>query len=384
MHHKKSLFVVLIAVTLVSMSLAIGPDWGFYGHRLINRIAVYSLPTEIFGFYKSNQKFLIKHSVDPDMRRYSSPIEDVRHYIDLDHWIAYDSDLLRQPLPDVILTFSVIELIDAEGQSIWSYNGLTTPQSYNNWLIDNYQIIRDSVGRHINNIIEDPSLVLHINDHQLIIKDQFTDSGIVPYHLQYYQKLLTDAFRNEDVERILRLSAEIGHYISDAHVPLHVNSNYNGQKTGQKGIHAFWETRIPELFAEEYFDLFTNPAVYIDDKETYFWNIVLDSYELSDKVLDIEKELQSTFPKDQQFCFEQRGTQTIKTQCPEYAEHFDRQMNGMVERRMRSAISAISSSWYTAWKDAGMPKMTTDHQITDTEDIDNELGEHSQRLKHRQ
>ncbi len=61
---------------------------------------------------------------------------------------------------------------------------------------------------------------------------------------------LTTAFKNKDPAKILKLSAELGHYIADFHVPLHASSNHNGQYTNQKGIHGFWESRIPELLAQ--------------------------------------------------------------------------------------------------------------------------------------
>ena len=43
----------------------------------------------------------------------------------------------------------------------------------------------------------------------------------------------------------------------------HTTENYNGQFTNQKGIHGFWESRIPELFYDEY-DFITGKAKYID------------------------------------------------------------------------------------------------------------------------
>lgn len=49
-----------------------------------------------------------------------------------------------------------------------------------------------------------------------------------------------------------KASADIGHYIADANVPLHTSENYNGQLTGQEGFHGFWETRLPELFIGSY------------------------------------------------------------------------------------------------------------------------------------
>ena len=86
----------------------------------------------------------------------------------------------------------------------------------------------------------------------------------------------------------MRLSAEIGHYIGDACVPLHTTSNYNGQLTNQVGIHAFWESRIPELFALEDFDMVVGTATYIEDPQTYFWDLVLDSHKEVARVLGLE------------------------------------------------------------------------------------------------
>ena len=33
-------------------------------------------------------------------------------------------------------------------------------------------------------------------------------------------------------------------------------------------------------------------------------------------------------------------------------------MNGMVERRLRTAILAVGSIWYTCWVDAGQPDLS--------------------------
>ena len=47
---------------------------------------------------------------------------------------------------------------------------------------------------------------------------------------------LTEAFKEGNGAKILKLSAELGHYGSDAHVPLHTTGNYNGQRTGQPDL----------------------------------------------------------------------------------------------------------------------------------------------------
>jgi hypothetical protein len=139
-------------------------------------------------------------------------------------------------------------------------------------------------------------------------------------------------------------------------VPLHTTKNYNGQLSGQEGIHAFWESRIPELFAEKDWDFLVGQAIYIDNPRDYYWNIVLRSYELADDVLQIEKDLSMTFPDDEQYCFEERLNNLVHTQCPEYAAAYDQKMQGMVEARMQDAILAVGSAWFTAWVDGGQPK----------------------------
>ena len=68
----------------------------------------------------------------------------------------------------------------------------------------------------------------------------------------------------------MKYGAEIGHYISDAHVPLHASSNHNGQFTNQKGIHGFWESRVPELLAEKEFDFFIGKADYIQRPRRFY------------------------------------------------------------------------------------------------------------------
>jgi hypothetical protein len=190
---------------------------------------------------------------------------------------------------------------------------------------------------------------------EILVTEQLSTHGILPYHLVKAQHDLTEAFRRKNIERILSLSADLGHYIADAHVPLHTTENYNGQLTGQKGIHAFWESRIPELFAEQY-DFFTGRADYIENPVNYYWDIVLHSNSLVDSVLGIEKRLSQEIPADRQFCFGERGELMVRSECPEYAQAYSSAMQNMVERQMRMAVHSVGSAWYTAWVDAGQPK----------------------------
>src|SRR5690606_13006765 len=138
-------------------------------------------------------------------------------------------------------------------------------------------------------------------------EDTLRANGIVPWHIELTLKKLTSAFKEEDAGKILKISADLGHYIADAHVPLHTTENYNGQHTGQKGIHGFWESRLPELFSEDY-DFFVGKASYIDDPLGKAWEIVRASFAAKDSVLLFEAELNDRFSKDKKYTYEKRGS----------------------------------------------------------------------------
>ena len=92
---------------------------------------------------------------------------------------------------------------------------------------------------------------------------------------------------------ILKNSAEIGHYLSDIHVPLHTSSNHNGQLTNQRGIHAFWESRVPELLCDQSFDFFIGKASYLTNTDEFIWSVVMESAKSVDSVLAMESALTS-------------------------------------------------------------------------------------------
>ncbi len=268
--------------------------WGFYGHRMINRTAVYLLPPEMIGFYKANIDFIDEHAVDPDKRRYAINGEAPRHYIDLDRYGAYPYEALPRQWTKAVEKYT------------------------------------------------EDTLMAH---------------GTVPWWTQIMLTRLTEAFINKDANRILKLSAEIGHYIGDAHVPLHACSNYNGAQTDQAGIHGFWESRIPELFAASTFDFFIGKAGYIEAPDEYMWRRVLESAAASDTVLKSEAVLNARFSPDRKYAYEERSGKIIRQYSTAYSKAYMDMLNGMVERRMRQSIYSVASFWYTAWINAGQPDL---------------------------
>ena len=245
-------------------------------------------------FYKPHIEFIENHATDPDKRRYSIAAEGARHYIDIDHYGSYPFDQLPRKWKDAIDKF-----------------GEDTLQAY----------------------------------------------GIVPWHIQVMLGRLTKAFKEKNFSSILKNSAELGHYIADAHVPLHTSENYDGQLTNQKGIHAFWESRIPELL-DNNFNFFIGKAEYIKDPSTYIWQRILESAKASDSVLKFEKELSSKFRPDKKRNYEPRNNRRVEQSSSEYTIAYDKMLNGMVERRMRQSVFSIASFWYTAWVNAGQPDLS--------------------------
>lgn len=286
--------------------------WGFYGHKRINRIAVFTLPPEMFGFYKEHIEYITDHAVDPDKRRYAVDGEAQRHYIDLDHYYKPGED-----------PFSIMP-------------------KYWNEAVEKFS------------------------------EDTLQTYGIVPWHIYVMKIKLQKAFESKNVDLILKYSADIGHYIGDAHVPLHTTENYNGQLTGQKGIHGLWESRLVEINAENY-DYFVGKGQYIKNVIDFAWEAIEGSHRALDSVLRIEKELTNEFPSDKKFSFEQRGNVTISTYSFEFSQEYHRRMNGMVERRMRAAIIGVGSIWYTAWVDAGQPDLRSLQHIKPSQELLEEL-----------
>jgi protein tyrosine phosphatase len=158
----------------------------------------------------------------------------------------------------------------------------------------------------------------------------------------------------------------LGHYIADAHVPLHTTKNYNGQYSGQEGIHGFWESRLPELFSNKY-DFFVGKAEHLKNTQLAAWKAVETSNHFLDSVLRLEKELTIRYA-EKKYSFETKGKQTVKVYSVEFSNAYHDALSGMVESRMKGAIKMIGDFWYTAWVDAGQPDLKDIIKYTPTEE----------------
>src|ERR1700753_4351390 len=117
---------------------------------------------------------------------------------------------------------------------------------------------------------------------------KFRQTGTLPWTIASNYYYLVKAFKAHDTIAILMASANLGHYVADAHVPLHLTLNFDGQLTNQTGIHRLWESRLPELFANNY-NYYVGKARYIDDPLAEAFKICRSSYNSVDSVLRFER-----------------------------------------------------------------------------------------------
>jgi hypothetical protein len=141
-------------------------------------------------------------------------------------------------------------------------------------------------------------------------------------------------------------SAIIGHYVADAHVPLHAVLNYNGQLTGQSGIHNRWED---ELFIRYQQQLVIKPAApsSISNERDFIFDTLLESSQLADDVLAADK----------------KAIGNRDTYDDQYFETLFRETRPILEKRLNDAISGVASVITSAWEQAGKPTLTANPPV---------------------
>ncbi|MGB2869928.1 MAG: zinc dependent phospholipase C family protein [Bacteroidota bacterium] len=283
----------VVIIFLLSMP-GDGFSWGFWAHRAINRSAVDTLPPEVRPFFEFYRDSLTAHAVDADRRRFSDRNEGFYHYINIDRYGKF---------PFVELPHSYAEAAAKFGKSIVDSN------------------------------------------------------GTVPWRVAEFTAKLSEAMKAQDKERILYYASNLGHYVADAHVPLHATENHDGQMTNQKGIHARWESRIPELYGEHYV-LGHGSVEYFKSPLEEIFTVILESSALVDSVLSLDLKAREGIPEGELMAGSQRRGRTVYEFSGVFFKRYHELLSGMVERRMNEASVRLAGFWYTAWIDAGKPDLS--------------------------
>lgn len=218
-------------------------SWGIVGHERINKAAVMALPYPLQEFFYNHIDFITQEASVPDIRKYALSYKDEGPRHYFDMENFGSADSFPQNLEEAKKKY------DAKFLS---------------------------------------------------------DNGILPWYIEDMMVKLTKAFKDKNRAEILFLAADLGHYIGDAHMPLHTSANHDGQLTDQKGIHSLWESRLPELFAKNY-KLNVPYAHYYDDVHKAIWDMINDTHSLAQPLLDIDKKLRTATPENQVFKMDADG-----------------------------------------------------------------------------
>ena len=280
-------------ILFVAIALLSG-SWGFLVHRTIHQLSVYQLPEPMRPYFYKHMDYLVAQSVRPDQRRNEDPTEATKHFIDLEAF--GDSAAWKMP---------------------------------REWEKAVKQFTRDSLIKY----------------------------GYVPYHIMVMKDRLTNAFRSGKSDSILFFAADIGHYIGDAHVPLHTTINYDGQLTNQRGLHALWETVVPEIELNS-FDLSTrHKARYMKDPVSACWQAVQSGWNLLDETFVQEREATKLFTDSTKYRIQIRSGREMKYYTSAFAKEYYKRVGVSVNKQLIRSSEMIADMWYTCWVDAGKPDL---------------------------
>lgn len=268
---------ILFAVGILLAAYLDASGWGADGHRFINRNTVYHLPNEMLLFIQDSS-FFAQHASDPDIRRVST-----------------DTSLY------------------AEG-----------PRHYLD--IDDYP--------NFHNLPHSLDTLIALYGWQRV-----KNNGTLPWATMWNMDSLVNQLRRADWTSATLTASDIGHYVGDAHQPLHNTVNYN-----PGGLHSRYESTM--INSSHYLsELFMTPdsCRYIADKLGYVFNYILHSNSLVDSVVrgDANAKVAS-------------GWDGSGTPPPAYYAALWNNTRSLTLDQMQSATQDLANLWYTAWVDAGL------------------------------
>ena len=274
--------------------LVVCGSWGFLVHRTVNQLAIYELPGNLRAFFFQNMDYVVKNAPRPDLRRNQDSTEATKHFIDLEMY--GDSAGWKMPM-------------------VWE------------------EAVR------------------------IYTKDSLLKYGYLPYLIMRVKDSLTTAFKRGNKDSILFFATDLGHYIGDAHVPLHTTVNYDGQLTNQRGLHSLWESMIPELEIDKYNLSSNHSAKYLGNPEREIWNAIRESYNLLGDVFQQEKEASKNFTDSTKFRTQVRRGREVKGYTSAFASAYSQRLGKSINVQLTRSADLLADFIYTSWVDAGKPDL---------------------------
>lgn len=283
-------------------ALVIGlSSWGFLVHRTVNQLAIYSLPAPLQSYFHNEMAYLVENAPRPDIRRNTDKTEDTKHFIDLE---------------------------------------MFGPNAANDMPLDWESAVR-KYG-----------------------VDSLKKYGWGPYNAMMQMEHLTASFKSKNKDSILFYAADLGHYIGDLHVPLHTTVNYDGQMTGQKGLHGLWESYIPELTMNDYNLYAKHTAVYLKNPAEALWKDIRKANALLPEMFAKETKLTAQFTPETKYKTMVRYGKETKAYTKEFAEAYAIELGPTINGQLIASANLLSDFWYTAWINAGKPDLGSSRSIS--------------------
>jgi hypothetical protein len=267
-----------ILLPLVALTILLLSGWGHTGHFHISQRASLSFNEHMAAFDQWTA-ILAAHASDADERKSIDPNESPRHYIDIDNYPVFNqTGRIPQTLDSVVALYG----------SYFVY-----------------------------------------------------EQGVLPWATLRTFDSLVACFGRYDWEKAVLFAADLGHYVADGHMPMHITRNYNGQFTGNNGIHSRYESTminayIPQITYEG------SPAEIVENVPEYVFGYIYQNYLYVDSVLLADDYAKSVSGNT--------GSQAYKQALWEYS-------NGFTTHLFKSASHALAELIYTAWVHAGSPEL---------------------------
>lgn len=269
-------------------------SWGFYAHQTATQLAVYKMPKCVRRFFFSNMDTVAITAIRPDKRRYIDRNEGPKHFIDIENY--------------------------GNGAMLYMPRDVQPAVEKYTW-------------------------------------DTLKKYGFVPYQVLIEYDSLVQALKRNNADSIVFYAVDLAHYIEDACVPLHTTNNYDGQLTGQKGLHALWESTIPELELSHYNLHLKHKATYIKNKGETIWTAVRRAHALLPEMFEKEKEVAKNFPDSSKYEERMYYGRKTKVYTDAFAKQYAAALTTTVNDQLNYSANLVADFWYSAWVDAGKPKL---------------------------
>ncbi|MFY9152390.1 MAG: hypothetical protein WAO52_10265 [Prolixibacteraceae bacterium] len=200
--------------------------------------------------------------------------------------------------------------------------------------LDNYDLFREN-----RRIPEDFNTICSSYGRDMVKK-----SGTLPWSTDSAYRALVYNFRIKNWDQAALSAANLGHYVADGYMPLHGTANYDGQLTNQIGVHSRYEETMIDLNIDK-IRICISEIEKINSTQEYIFKYLYSNYSYIDSLLIADKEAFKI--SDQKYDLSYYGSLWEQT---------SRFTINLLEESSKTLASLI----YTAWIEAGKPKIPKD------------------------